>query len=70
MDNELERISTFSEAPPTKNPSKSGCAANSLQFAPLTEPKRQVNDANKLVPQLHDLTRHMCIIQAHRVNIC
>lgn len=30
--------SGFREAPPTKNPSTSGCAANSLQFAPFTEP--------------------------------
>lgn len=29
---------TLSEAPPTKNPSISGCAANSLQLAPFTEP--------------------------------
>ena len=29
---------TFKEAPPTKNPSTSGCAANSLQFPPFTEP--------------------------------
>jgi len=29
---------TFREAPPTKNPSTSGFAANSLQFAPFTEP--------------------------------
>lgn len=33
---------TFSEAPPTKNPSTSGCAANSLQFAPLTEPIKEI----------------------------
>jgi len=26
------------EAPPTKNPSTSACAANSLQFPPFTEP--------------------------------
>lgn len=31
--------STFREAPPTKNPSTSGFAASSLQFAPFTEPE-------------------------------
>jgi len=31
-------VNTLREAPPTKNPSTSGLAANSLQFAPLTEP--------------------------------
>jgi hypothetical protein len=29
---------TFSEAPPTRNPSRSGCAANSTQFPAFTEP--------------------------------
>lgn len=29
---------TFNEAPPTRNPSTSGLAASSLQFAPFTEP--------------------------------
>lgn len=30
--------SGFKEAPPTKNPSISGCPASSLQLAPVTEP--------------------------------
>lgn len=30
---------TFNEAPPTRNPSTSDCAASSLQLAPLTEPE-------------------------------
>lgn len=30
--------SGFKEAPPTKNPSMSGCDANSLLFPPFTEP--------------------------------
>jgi len=29
---------TFKEAPPTRKPSTSGCAASSLQFAAVTEP--------------------------------
>lgn len=35
---ELIHVTTFREAPPTRNPSTSGCAASSLQFAPFTEP--------------------------------
>uniref|UniRef100_A0A0A9D7L0 TIM n=1 Tax=Arundo donax TaxID=35708 RepID=A0A0A9D7L0_ARUDO len=30
--------SGFNEAPPTRKPSTSGCAASSLQFAAVTEP--------------------------------
>jgi hypothetical protein len=29
---------TFKEAPPTRKPSTSGCAASSLKFAAVTEP--------------------------------
>lgn len=39
QNNDFKReINTLREAPPTKNPSTSGCAASSLQFAPFTEP--------------------------------
>lgn len=31
-------LQTLRDAPPTRNPSTSGCVASSLQFAPLTEP--------------------------------
>jgi len=54
----------------TKNPSKSGCAASSLQFAPFTEPKRPIYNVNKLVPQLHKLKQaHLYfIIQVDTVH--
>lgn len=32
--------SGLSEAPPTKNPSISGCLAKSFELAPVTEPKQ------------------------------
>lgn len=34
----IDAILTLREAPPTKKPSTSGWAANSLQLAPLTDP--------------------------------
>ena len=37
------KVITLREAPPTRKPSTSGCAASSLQLAPLTEPVKAMN---------------------------
>jgi hypothetical protein len=57
--------SGFKEAPPTKNPSTSGCDANSLLFPPFTEPaviklsslnKKYYYNASKLRQSCYCLT--------------
>lgn len=51
----MSENSGLSDAPPTRNPSISGCLARFLQLAALTEPTKQIKRVKDLIQSMQNL---------------